>query len=108
MSAFLAVATADDAVVGQVFNTGTGTEISIREAALAVATAVGCAPPTFRAEDERKRPEKSEVERLLADSTKLRTTTGWKPQVELAEGLSQLVAWMRGEKNLERALSFQK
>jgi len=36
-----------------------------------------------------------EIDRQYVDSTKLRETTGWRPRVELAEGLRQTLEWYR-------------
>lgn len=106
--AFIAVASvATDAVHGQVFNTGTGREVSIRDAATTIANVIG-ADVSFEVQAERQRPEKSEVERLLADSSKLRRQTGWSPRVDFEAGVRRLVDWMRDRPNLDRALTYQK
>jgi CDP-glucose 4,6-dehydratase len=38
---------------------------------------------------------KGEIDRQYVDSTKLRELTGWRPQVELREGLRQTLEWYR-------------
>jgi NAD dependent epimerase/dehydratase len=108
VEAFIAIATdPDDGVHGQVFNTGTGKEISIRDAAVTIGKVVG-ADVSFEVEAERQRPDKSEVERLLSDASKLTRQTGWTPKVEFEEGIRRLVDWMRDRPNLDRALTYQK
>ena len=47
-------------------------------------------------EAERLRPEKSEVNRLLGDATKLRTLTDWKPQYTFEQGLAETIEFLRG------------
>ena len=47
-------------------------------------------------EAERLRPEKSEVNRLLGDSTKLRNLTGWKPAYTFEQGLAETIEFLRG------------
>jgi nucleoside-diphosphate-sugar epimerase len=47
-------------------------------------------------EEERLRPEKSEVNRLLGDATKLRAMTGWQPQYTFEQGLAETIAFLRG------------
>lgn len=47
-------------------------------------------------EAERLRPEKSEVNRLLGDSTKLRALTGWAPQYTFEQGLAATIEFLRG------------
>ena len=42
------------------------------------------------------RPEKSEVNRLLGDATKLRTLTDWKPQYTFEQGLAETIEFLRG------------
>jgi len=49
---------------------------------------------------ERHRPDKSEVERLIADNRLALATLDWRPAVSLEEGLLQTIAWL--EKNLGR------
>jgi UDP-glucose 4-epimerase len=108
VDAFVALARVGDASIhGHVFNTGTGREISIKDAALAIARVVGT-NVAFDVQDERVRPAKSEVERLLSDPSKLRKATGWAPRVSFEEGVKHLVEWMRGRENLGRAVTYQK
>ena len=47
-------------------------------------------------EAERLRPEKSEVNRLLGDATKLRSLTGWEPRYTFAQGLAETIDFLRG------------
>ncbi|MDI6785046.1 MAG: GDP-mannose 4,6-dehydratase, partial [bacterium] len=42
----------------------------------------------------RIRPSTSEVEQLMADSSKLMQTTGWKPKTNLEEGLKKTIDWV--------------
>jgi UDP-glucose 4-epimerase len=53
-------------------------------------------------EEARLRPSGSEVMRLVADSSKLRAATGWKPQVELREGLTKAASWFADPANQAR------
>ncbi|MCD4671626.1 MAG: SDR family NAD(P)-dependent oxidoreductase [Anaerolineaceae bacterium] len=74
------------AAVGQVVNLGSGREISIGDLAALIARLTGI---YFDVESEtaRLRPEKSEVNRLLADHTLATELLGWRPRVTLEEGL---------------------
>ena len=46
--------------------------------------------------DERRiRPEKSEVERLLCENTKIMAYTNWQPQYNLEKGVKETVAWLK-------------
>ena len=83
-----------DASVGQEINLGSGNEISIGDLATKIAAIVGDGVTVTRRE-ERMRPSKSEVVRLLADNSKARQLVGWEPRITLDEGLRLTVAWVR-------------
>jgi len=80
--------------VGDVFNLGTGKEISIGELAEKIANLVGKDVEVVT-DEERVRPEKSEVERLCADATKAREIAGWEPRYTLDEGLKITIEWIK-------------
>ncbi len=90
---FLALA-ACDAAVGREVNMGSGAEISIGELAQRLMAQIA---PTARVttDEQRLRPERSEVERLLCDASLMRSLTGWAPEVSLDDGLARTVAWFR-------------
>jgi NAD dependent epimerase/dehydratase len=91
-AAMIAIATARG-VEGSVLNIGTGEEHSIEETAHLIMRAVGRDVPII-CEEERLRPEKSEVNRLLADSSKLREATGWAPATDFTTGLKRTTDWI--------------
>ena len=82
-----------DDVVGEVFNLGTGREISIGEVIERVFTAVGRDLPVVQA-DERLRPPGSEVDRLCASVDKARTRLGWEAAVGFDDGLRATIDWI--------------
>lgn len=82
-----------DSAVGEAVNLGTGREISIGALARKIAATVGCGLE-IEEDPERFRPEKSEVERLLADTSKARALAGWEPEISLDEGLKRTVGWI--------------
>ena len=51
------------------------------------------------ADTQRLRPEKSEVERLLADNTLARTLLLWEPRYSLEEGLAKTIEWMQAHRD---------
>lgn len=54
-------------------------------------------------EIERIRPDKSEVERLMCNNTKLITNTNWKPDYDLEKGLVETIEWLKKNINLYKA-----
>ncbi len=83
-----------EALLGRSTNIGTGTEISVGDLANKIITMIGRDVKIVQ-DTERLRPGKSEVERLLAESSFMRQATGWSNQVSLDAGLAQTIAWIR-------------
>lgn len=83
-----------DGIDGETFNLGSGSEISIRDLAALIFDLIGTTPEV-EVDDERIRPALSEVQRLLADNSKARQVLAWSPQVDLREGLSRTIQWIR-------------
>jgi NAD dependent epimerase/dehydratase len=90
---YLCAASAPEAV-GKTFNLGSGQEISIGELARVIGTLSG-RDVRVRCEKERLRPEKSEVNRLIADHSLAKSLLGWMPRIGLEDGLSRTIEWMR-------------
>ena len=84
-----------DAAIGQELNIATGVEHSIGDLAHELIAQIN-PNATIVCEAERLRPEKSEVNRLLGDATKLRNLTGWKPQYTFEQGLAETIESPRG------------
>ncbi|MCV0403161.1 MAG: GDP-mannose 4,6-dehydratase [Chloroflexi bacterium] len=100
--AFMAAASAPlDAVAGRVLNAGSGNEISIGDLASLIASRMG-RPLELAREEERMRPDASEVMRLVSDSSRLRELTGWAPEQTLESGLDRTIAWFTEPDNLAR------
>ena len=95
---FIQVAGCPEAI-GQVFNIGSGEEISIGGLAKTILQLVG-ADIKVISDPERLRPENSEVDRLCAESSKAQKILGWKPGHTLEEGLVETIAWIRN--NIDR------
>ena len=91
----LAAALAPDAV-GQTVNLGSGREISIGDLARLIAGRIG-KQIQLVVEQQRVRPENSEVERLLADNSLANRLLNWKPAISLEEGLEQTISWFPRE-----------
>mgnify|MGYP002520496333 CR=1 FL=1 len=78
-------------------NIATGEEHSIGDLANELIAQINPAARIV-CEEERLRPEKSEVERLLGDATKIKTMTGWQPQYTFEQGLAETIAWFRSNR----------
>ena len=87
-----------DALLGQPTNIGMNDEIEIGELVNLIGELIGV-DFTIISEDKRIRPDKSEVERLYCDNTKLITNTDWKPDYDLKKGLVETIDWIRQNMN---------
>jgi NAD dependent epimerase/dehydratase len=81
------------AIEGQTFNLGTGIDISIRDLVDEIARICG-RPLEVELDEDRLRPQKSEVRRLISDNTRARQTLNWNPTVFLSEGLFLTYQWI--------------
>ena len=90
--AFLAAGTSD-ATVGETLNAGSGKGITIGELADLILDMLGLEREIIT-DDDRVRPEASEVFELLADAHRLHELCGWAPQVPLRDGLARTAAWV--------------
>ena len=79
---------------GTVTNIGSGREISIGDLALKIFSLMG-RDVGIITDAERVRPEKSEVQRLCADSRRALELAGWKPRYTLEDGLNETIEWMK-------------
>ncbi|MFC1628605.1 GDP-mannose 4,6-dehydratase [Gemmatimonadota bacterium] len=90
---FLKVA-GSDATIGEVVNTGTGTGISMGDLAKKIMEVMGKDVELIR-DEQRIRPEKSEVMELVCDRSKAEALTGWSPHYSLETGLQETIDWIR-------------
>ena len=92
VEAFIRTAECPQAI-GKVLNVGSGREVSIQDLAATVLSLLGKQIPMVR-DEERVRPERSEVQRLCADNTRAREMVGWSPSFTLEQGLTQTIEWI--------------
>jgi len=90
---FITVGLHED-TIGDVYNLGTGQEISIGDLAEKIIELTGKEVEIIE-DTQRIRPEKSEVERLLSNAEKAKKTTGWEPKYMLEEGLKETIDWIQ-------------
>jgi dTDP-glucose 4,6-dehydratase len=83
-----------DKTIGQEINIATQQEISIGELAQELIDQIN---PKARiiCDEQRLRPEKSEVNRLLGSNEKIRKLTAWEPRYSLKEGLAETIAFLK-------------
>ena len=80
--------------VGEIINLGSNSEISVGDLARLIAKYLD-KKLKIEYEEERMRPQKSEVKRLLADNTKARRILGWQPAYSLEKGLKKTISWFK-------------
>ena len=94
-----------DRALGQTINIGSGFEISIGDTARLIAEVMEV-DIEIVSEEERKRPEKSEVERLFACNRKAKDLLDWEPAYGGSEGfrqgLARTVQWFSNPENIAR------
>ena len=83
-----------DRTIGEEINIATQQEISIGELAQEIINQIN---PNAKivCEEQRLRPEKSEVNRLLGSNEKIMRLTNWKPQYTFKQGIEETIKWMR-------------
>ena len=98
VTGFMAIAE-EDSLIGQVTNIGSGYEISIEDMVKEIASVIG-RDVKIITDNERVRPDKSEVDRLFCDNAKIKEATGWQPAYALSQGLRETVEWFKQRQGL--------
>ncbi len=87
--------------IGEEINIATQSEISVGDLAQNIINIIN--PDAKIVQDnERIRPEKSEVFRLFGSNQKIKQLTDWSQQYSLEEGLTQTIEWFRLPENLKK------
>lgn len=89
-----------DKLIGEEVNIATNNTISIGDLAKMIIKLTG-KKVKIVSDDIRKRPVKSEVERLHGSNQKLLANTKWKQKYSLELGLKETIAWFGEAKNLK-------
>jgi NAD dependent epimerase/dehydratase len=89
----------NDNTIGEEINIATQDEIPIGDLAQKLINAIRPAA-TIISDEQRVRPEKSEVERLLGSNEKIKALTGWAPEWSLDDGLAATIEWFKEPANL--------
>lgn len=90
---FIAISESDR-TIGQEINIATQREISIGDLANEIISQIN---PNAKiiCDEQRLRPQKSEVNRLLGANLKIKELTDWKQQYTFEEGIAETIEWIR-------------
>lgn len=90
---FIAIAESDR-TIGQEINIATQQEISIGRLAKEIISQIN---PNAKiiCDEQRLRPEKSEVNRLLGSNTKIKELTEWRQKYTFEQGIAETIEWIR-------------
>lgn len=97
---FLQLARCDKAI-GETVNIGSNFEISVGDT-LNMIRELMRSDVEFIVDEQRLRPEKSEVFRLWCDNTKIRELTNFEPTYDIRTGLKATVDWFTRSENLAK------
>lgn len=104
VSAFVRAAEVE-AAIGRTIQFGSGREISIGALAQLIAQLMN-KEIVIETAEERQRPAKSEVERLIASNELAKSLLGWAPEVDLETGLNHTIEWIKTNLNSVRTGSY--
>jgi nucleoside-diphosphate-sugar epimerase len=90
-----------DAAIGETVNIGSNYEISVGDTLTLIRELMG-SDVQFLTDEQRIRPEKSEVFRLWCDNTKIQGMTGFKPSFDIRAGLQATIDWFTNPDNLRK------
>ena len=98
MSGFISIYESDK-TIGEEINIATQKEISIEQLAEELIRQIN-PNAEIVCDEERLRPEKSEVNRLLGCNEKITRLTSWNPQYSLEDGLTETIVFLK--ENLDK------
>ena len=90
---FIAIAESDK-TIGEEINIATQREISIGDLAKEIIAQIN-PDAKIVCDEQRLRPEKSEVNRLLGANAKIKELTDWKQQYTFEQGIAETITWIR-------------
>ncbi len=90
-----------DGAIGQEINICSNFEISMKEILEVIARLMN-SDVKFITDQQRIRPEKSEVFRLWGDNSKIKKLTGFHPSFSIEEGLKETIQWFLNKDNLQK------
>jgi NAD dependent epimerase/dehydratase len=90
-----------DAAIGQEVNIASNFEISMRDTLELIAKVMD-ADVKFIEDEQRIRPQGSEVFRLWGDNAKFKELTGFSPKYSIEQGLRETAEWFKNPENLKK------
>ncbi len=98
---FIAIAESDR-TIGEEINIASQRELSIGDLAREIIAQIN---PNARivCDEQRLRPEKSEVDRLLGSNAKIMELTDWRQRYTFEQGIAETIAWMRSNLGVYKA-----
>lgn len=99
VNGFVKVAESDYST-GEIINIGNGKGITIGELAKKILDLMDCSKSVIYADEERIRPEKSEVMQLICDNLKAKKLLDWSPHYSLDEGLNETITWITENRHI--------
>lgn len=97
---FIALANCQEAI-GKTVNIGSNYEISVKDT-LELIRKIMKSDVEFVLDEQRIRPENSEVHRLWCDNTLINKLTGFTPNYSIEQGLEKTIQWFTNPENLKR------
>ena len=98
--AFIALADTDN-TIGKVINIASNHEISMHDTLILIKEILQ-SDIKFIKDEQRLRPENSEVFRLWGDNKLITTLTGWHPKYSIEQGLRETINWFTNPVNLKK------
>lgn len=87
---------------GEITNIGMNNEISVNKLVEKISDIIGVSVD-ISVEEQRVRPQDSEVERLICDNSKIFENTKWKPKYNLDSGLEETIDWIKENIDIYKA-----
>jgi len=89
-------------VLGEEINLGRGEGISIGNLAKMILD-ICRSSAEIEFDEQRARPQNSEIFELICDTSKAKTLLGWQPKYSFSMGLEETVEWLKDNSNLYKA-----
>jgi dTDP-glucose 4,6-dehydratase len=90
-----------DKTIGEEINIATQSEITIGQLAQEMIDQIN-SKAKIVCDEQRLRPEKSEVNRLFGSNEKIKRLTDWRPKYTLTEGIRDTIEWFKDKENLRQ------